>query len=63
MTACVDSGGVNAVETGDAMLRTLAALTNPHRLRVVAALAGGRNREPGQGVRQPARRQTSNNRF
>ena len=29
--------------TGDDLLRALAALANPQRLRVVAALAGGRN--------------------
>ena len=29
--------------TGDALLRALAALANPQRLRVVAALADGRN--------------------
>ena len=29
--------------TGDQLLRALAALANPHRLRIVAALAGGRN--------------------
>ena len=29
--------------TGDDLLRMLAALANPHRLRIVAALAGGRN--------------------
>ncbi len=29
--------------TGDELLRALAALANPHRLRIVAALAGGRN--------------------
>jgi DNA-binding transcriptional ArsR family regulator len=28
---------------GDQILATLAALANPHRMRVVAALAGGRN--------------------
>ena len=27
--------------TGDALLATLSALANPHRLRVIAALAGG----------------------
>ena len=31
-------------QTGDALLATLAALANPHRLRIIAALAnGGRN--------------------
>jgi predicted transcriptional regulator len=29
--------------TGDVLLRMLTALSNPHRLRVVATLAGGRN--------------------
>ena len=29
--------------TGDALLRVLATLANPHRLRIVAALAGQRN--------------------
>ncbi|MFF8883146.1 ArsR/SmtB family transcription factor [Streptomyces flaveolus] len=29
--------------TGDEVVRTLSALANPHRLRVVAALSGGRN--------------------
>ncbi len=29
--------------TGDDLVRVLATLSNPHRLRVVAALAGGRN--------------------
>lgn len=29
--------------TGDELVRVLAALANPHRLRVVAALAGERN--------------------
>jgi predicted transcriptional regulator len=31
------------VPTGDELVRLLATLSNPHRLRVVAALAGGRN--------------------
>ena len=41
--------GANAIEgavttpSGDELLRLLAALANPHRLRIVAALAGGRN--------------------
>ncbi|NSC23194.1 winged helix-turn-helix transcriptional regulator [Streptomyces albus subsp. chlorinus] len=36
---------MNAIETptGDELLRVLAALGNPHRMRIVAALAGGRN--------------------
>jgi DNA-binding transcriptional ArsR family regulator len=29
--------------TGDELLRALSALSNPHRLRIVGALAGGRN--------------------
>ncbi|MGP3989472.1 ArsR/SmtB family transcription factor [Streptomyces sp. 3N207] len=29
--------------TGDDLVRVLATLSNPHRVRVVAALAGGRN--------------------
>ena len=29
--------------SGDDLLRALAALANPHRLRIVAALVGGRN--------------------
>jgi DNA-binding transcriptional ArsR family regulator len=29
--------------TGDDLLRMLAALANPHRLRIIAALVGGRN--------------------
>jgi DNA-binding transcriptional ArsR family regulator len=29
--------------SGDELLQVLAALANPHRLRIVAALAGGRN--------------------
>ena len=32
-----------AVPTGDELLRVLEALSNPHRLRVLAALAPGRN--------------------
>ncbi|MER7177198.1 ArsR/SmtB family transcription factor [Streptomyces mesophilus] len=31
------------VPTGDELLKILSALGNPHRLRIVAALAGGRN--------------------
>lgn len=34
---------VSAPIDGDKMLKVLAALANPHRLRVIAALAGGRN--------------------
>lgn len=33
----------NPAPTGDDLVRVLATLSNPHRLRVVAALAGGRN--------------------
>lgn len=33
----------DAFETGDELLRALTALANPHRLRIVAALAGERN--------------------
>jgi DNA-binding transcriptional ArsR family regulator len=33
--------GVDMPAEGDRLLATLAALANPHRLRVVAALAGG----------------------
>jgi len=37
-------GGALQLRTGDNMLVVLAALANPHRLRIVAALqAGGRN--------------------
>src|SRR6202162_335924 len=34
-------GGALQLRTGDNMLAALAALANPHRLRIVAALAGG----------------------
>jgi predicted transcriptional regulator len=34
---------VSAPIDGDDMLKILAALANPHRLRVIAALVGGRN--------------------
>ena len=34
---------VGATTEGDQLLASLAALANPHRMRVVAALAGGRN--------------------
>jgi DNA-binding transcriptional ArsR family regulator len=34
---------VSAPIDGDDMLKVLAALANPHRLRVIAALVGGRN--------------------
>jgi len=30
-------------QTGDELLRALSALANPHRLRVISALHGGRN--------------------
>jgi predicted transcriptional regulator len=33
----------DAAAPGDQLLATLTALANPHRMRVVAALAGGRN--------------------
>ena len=36
------AGGKETAADGDALLAVLAALANPHRLRVVAALAGGR---------------------
>lgn len=35
------TGGPAPHPTGDELLRILAALGNPHRLRIVAALAGG----------------------
>lgn len=31
------------IPAGDDLLRMLAALANPHRLRIIASLAGGRN--------------------
>ena len=34
---------MSAPTDGDDMLKVLAALANPHRLRVIAALVGGRN--------------------
>ena len=34
---------MSAPINGDDMLKILAALANPHRLRVIAALVGGRN--------------------
>jgi predicted transcriptional regulator len=49
------SDGPDVTVTGDDLLRILAALANPHRLRVLAALTGGRNyvsqlaRELGMG--------------
>jgi DNA-binding transcriptional ArsR family regulator len=33
----------SAAPPGDELVRVLAALANPHRLRIIAALAGGRN--------------------
>ncbi|MDQ3654906.1 MAG: winged helix-turn-helix domain-containing protein [Chloroflexota bacterium] len=33
----------NVARSGDDLLRALAALANPHRLRIIATLAGGRN--------------------
>ena len=38
-----DGPDVSAPIDGDDMLKILAALANPHRLRVIAALVGGRN--------------------
>jgi DNA-binding transcriptional ArsR family regulator len=38
-----DSPDVNEPLNGDDVLKALSALANPHRLRVIAALAGGRN--------------------
>ena len=35
------SASTNSLTEGDQLLVTLAALANPHRMRVVAALAGG----------------------
>ncbi|MDQ2653289.1 MAG: helix-turn-helix domain-containing protein [Chloroflexota bacterium] len=49
------SDGTDVTITGDDLLRILSALANPHRLRVLAALTGGRNyvsqlaRELGMG--------------
>src|SRR5487761_90078 len=41
----MQAGGLVEIEgmTGDALLRVLATLANPHRMRVVAALAEERN--------------------
>jgi len=39
----MEGDAVNADVTGDDLLRTLAALSNPHRLRILASLADGRN--------------------
>jgi ArsR family transcriptional regulator len=39
----MEGGAVKSDVTGDDLLRTLAALSNPHRLRILAALADGRN--------------------
>jgi DNA-binding transcriptional ArsR family regulator len=38
-----DGPDVNEPLNGDDVLKALSALANPHRLRVIAALAGGRN--------------------
>jgi DNA-binding transcriptional ArsR family regulator len=38
-----DGPDVNEPLNGDDVLKVLSALANPHRLRVIAALAGGRN--------------------
>lgn len=38
-----DTGGAASPPTGDALVRILGALGSPHRLRIVAALAQGRN--------------------
>ena len=34
---------INPAESGDRLLATLAAIANPHRLRILAALTGGAN--------------------
>jgi predicted transcriptional regulator len=39
----LDVAMTDPAPTGDQLVRVLATLSNPHRLRVVAALAGGRN--------------------
>jgi DNA-binding transcriptional ArsR family regulator len=36
-----DPANTSRTPTGDELTRTLAALSNPHRLRIVATLAGG----------------------
>lgn len=38
-----DTNGWKRAESGDELLRVLSALASPHRLRVLAALSGGRN--------------------
>ena len=38
----VEQGDTHAVPTGDDLLKALAALANPHRLRVVGVLSHGR---------------------
>jgi DNA-binding transcriptional ArsR family regulator len=40
---CDDIDMTDAVPSGDGLLGALSALASPHRLRIVAALAGGRN--------------------
>jgi DNA-binding transcriptional ArsR family regulator len=40
---CDDTDMTSRPDTGDALLRMLSALANEHRLRIIAALAGGRN--------------------
>ncbi len=40
----IDESDTNVtLASGDDLLRALAALASPHRLRIIAALAGGRN--------------------
>src|ERR687895_579335 len=39
----VSDDTTQSAPSGDHLLRALAALANPHRLRIVAALLGGRN--------------------
>jgi len=38
-----DDDIIDPITSGDDLLRVLAALASPHRLRIVAALVGGRN--------------------
>jgi DNA-binding transcriptional ArsR family regulator len=40
---CDDDDMNDAAPSGDELLGALSALASPHRLRIVAALAGGRN--------------------
>jgi predicted transcriptional regulator len=37
-----EQGDTHAARTGDDLLKALAALANPHRLRIVGVLSGGR---------------------